>query len=60
MRSAITILQNFDAAEKSARQGMKNDDSHQLPKMEYLLGVILMLKHEYQEAAQPTFRTIFT
>lgn len=44
-------LRNLDAAEKSARQGMKNDDSHQLPKMEYLLGVILMMKHEYQEAA---------
>jgi tetratricopeptide (TPR) repeat protein len=45
-------LQNFDAAEKSARQGMKNDDNHQLPKMEYLLGVTLMVKHEYPEAAQ--------
>jgi len=44
-------LQNFVAAEKSARQGMKIDEHHQLPKLEYLLGVILMQKHEYQEAA---------
>ena len=44
-------LQNFAAAEKSARQGMKIDEHHQLPKLEYLLGIILMQKHEYQEAA---------
>lgn len=43
-------LHNYVAAEKSARQGMKVDDSHQIPKMEYLLGMILMQKHEYQEA----------
>jgi len=44
-------LRNFAAAEKSARQGMKVDDNHQVPKLEYLLGVILMQKHELQEAA---------
>jgi len=43
-------LKNIAAAEKSARQGMKVDDSHQFPKLEYLLGVILMLKRDYQEA----------
>jgi TolA-binding protein len=43
-------LRDFGAAEKSARQGMKIDDNHQLPKLEYLLGVILMQKHDYQEA----------
>ena len=43
-------LHDFGAAEKSARQGMKIDDNHQLPKLEYLLGVILMQKHDYQEA----------
>ena len=42
---------NFAAAEKSARQGIKVDDNHQYPKLEYLLGVILMQEHEYQEAA---------
>lgn len=44
-------MQNFPAAEKSARQGMKVDDNHQFPKMEYLLGVCLMQEHQYQEAA---------
>jgi TolA-binding protein len=44
-------LHDFGAAEKSARQGMKVDDSHQVPKLEYLLGVILMQKQDYQEAA---------
>ena len=44
-------LHNFAAAEKSARQGMKVDDSHQLPKLEYLLAVIVMQRHDYQEAA---------
>ena len=39
------------AAEKSARQGMKVDDNHQYPKLEYLLGVVLMQEHQYQEAA---------
>ena len=43
-------LHNLAAAEKSARQGMKVDENHRLPKIEYLLGVILMQKHEYKEA----------
>lgn len=43
-------LRDFGAAEKSARQGMKVDDGHQAPKLEYLLGVILMQKRDYQEA----------
>jgi hypothetical protein len=30
---------------------MKVDDNHQFPKLEYLLGVILMQKHDYQEAS---------
>jgi tetratricopeptide (TPR) repeat protein len=44
-------LHNLADAEKSARQGMKIDDQHKVPKLEYLLGVILIQKHEYQEAA---------
>jgi tetratricopeptide (TPR) repeat protein len=44
-------LSNFNEAEKSARQGMRVDDQHQIPKMEYLLGMILIQKHEYTEAA---------
>jgi cytochrome c-type biogenesis protein CcmH/NrfG len=45
-------LQNFPAAEKSARQGLKLDQEHQVPKMEYLLGLILVQQHQYQEATQ--------
>ena len=30
---------------------MKIDEHHQLPKLEYLLGVILIQKPDYQEAA---------
>jgi len=44
-------LHDFAAAEKAARQGMKIDEHHQLPKLEYLLGVILIQKPDYQEAA---------
>ena len=44
-------LGNFAAAEKSARQGMKVDETHQLPKLEYLLGVTLAQEREYAEAA---------
>ena len=44
-------LHNFPEAEKSARQGMKVDDQHQVPKLEYLLGMILAQKREYPEAA---------
>jgi TolA-binding protein len=44
-------LHKLADAEKSARQGMKVDDQHRVPKLEYLLGVILIQKHEYQEAA---------
>lgn len=44
-------LQNLEAAEKSARQGLKLDEQHRIPKLEYLLGMILMKKHEYLDAA---------
>jgi tetratricopeptide (TPR) repeat protein len=45
------FLQNFASAEKSVRQGMKLDEEHRFPKMEYLLGMILVQKHDYTEAA---------
>jgi tetratricopeptide (TPR) repeat protein len=45
-------LKNFEAAEKSARQGIKVDEGHTLPKLEYLLGMILMQKHDYAEAQE--------
>ncbi len=44
-------LHNLPEAEKSARQGLKVDDQHQVPKLEYLLGMILAQQHEYPEAS---------
>ncbi len=53
LRNALgnCYLRNLDAAEKSARQGIKVDEQHQFPKLEYLLGVILMQKRQFGEAA---------
>jgi tetratricopeptide repeat protein len=53
LRNAVGnyYLQNLAEAEKSARQGMKVDDQHQVPKLEYLLGVILIQRRNYTEAA---------
>jgi len=45
-------LQNFDASEKSARQGIKVDDGHQVPKLQYLLGLVLLHKQDYAQAAE--------
>ncbi len=45
-------LRKFDAAEKSAREGIKLDAQHQLPKMEHVLGVILANKRDYVGAAE--------
>jgi tetratricopeptide (TPR) repeat protein len=44
-------LGNLDAAEKSVRQGVRVDDTHQLPKLRYLLGIVLIRKREYREAS---------
>lgn len=44
-------LQMFEAAEKSARQGLLTDPNHHYPKLDQVLGVILTQKHEYPEAA---------
>ncbi len=46
-------LQNLAEAEKSARQGMKVDDQHQVPKLEYLLGVILIPKAQLHGSRHP-------
>jgi tetratricopeptide (TPR) repeat protein len=40
-------LQHLDAAEKSALRGLEVDRQHQIPKLEYLLGIILAEKHDY-------------
>jgi len=42
----------LDAAEKITRTGVKVDDGHQVPKLQYLLGLILLSKHEYQAASE--------
>ena len=44
--------EKLDAAEKSARQGIKADVERRVPKMEYLLGVILAQKHDYAGALE--------
>ena len=45
------FLQNMEVAEKSARQGIRTDEQHTILKLEYVLGMILMEKRNYQEAA---------
>ncbi len=45
-------LQNWDAAEKSARQGLDSDTAHRIPKLDHLLGVVLAQKRDYPGAAQ--------
>src|SRR5882724_3131735 len=46
------VGQNFEAAENSARQGLKLDEAHRIPKLEYLLGMLLMRKQDYAGASQ--------
>jgi tetratricopeptide (TPR) repeat protein len=46
------FLQSFDQAEKSAAQGLSIDAQHRVPKLEYLLGILLAQKHDYAGAAQ--------
>jgi lipoprotein NlpI len=43
-------LRNFASAEKSARQGMKVDEQHQMPRLELLLGIVLAQERNYTEA----------
>jgi tetratricopeptide (TPR) repeat protein len=43
---------NLVAAEKSARRGLQIDSEHRVPKLEYLLGVVLLEKPDYNEAVQ--------
>ena len=40
------------AAEKSARRGLQVDTEHRVPKLEYLLAVVLMEKPDYDEAVR--------
>jgi tetratricopeptide (TPR) repeat protein len=45
-------LQNLANAEKSARRGLAIDSDHHVPRLEYLLGLVLMKKSDYAEAAR--------
>jgi len=44
-------MKDFDAAEKSAREGVKNDTSNTIPRMNQILGVLLANKADYAGAA---------
>lgn len=43
---------NLAAAENSARRGLQADPEHRVPKLEYLLGMVLLKKPDYHDAAQ--------
>jgi len=45
-------LQQFDAAETSARSGLKVDNDHRLPRLEHLLGLVMASKGDYVQAAE--------
>jgi len=45
-------LQDFDGAEASARNGLKVDPDHHIPRLEHLLGVIRAVKRDYVQAAE--------
>jgi tetratricopeptide (TPR) repeat protein len=43
-------LHDFDKAQKSAESGLNTDPRHQVPKLEYILGIVLAQKHDYPNA----------
>lgn len=43
---------NLKIAENSARQGIQLDQAHRIPKLQYLLGMTLMRRQAYAEAAE--------
>jgi len=45
-------LQEMDAAEQSAREGMKADKDHRIPKLAHILGVVLAQKQDFAGAAE--------
>ncbi len=49
-------LNRMADAEKDARTALKLDKNHSIPRISYVLGLILLNKHEYTESAQ-CFRT---
>jgi tetratricopeptide (TPR) repeat protein len=49
---ASYFLQNYDKAQKSAEAGLNIDPKHRVPKLEYILGMVLVEKHDYPNALQ--------
>jgi tetratricopeptide (TPR) repeat protein len=45
-------LRKIDTAEKSALQGLRIDAGQRVPQLQFLLGVILAVKHDYRGAAE--------
>jgi tetratricopeptide (TPR) repeat protein len=45
-------LKNLDDAEKSAMQGVRVDEAHQIPRLQYLLAMILLQKQNHQAASE--------
>ena len=45
-------LKEMDAAELSAREGMKADKDHRIPKLAHILGVVLAQKQDFAGAAE--------
>jgi tetratricopeptide (TPR) repeat protein len=45
-------LQNFEDAEKNAREAVELDKKHMMPKASHLLGILLAMKRDYNGAAQ--------
>jgi len=43
-------LHNMEAAERAAREGVRVDKDHRIPRLSYVLGVILMEKREFSES----------
>lgn len=50
--AAYYYLQNYDAAEKSARHGLDVDLQHRVPRLEYVLGLALAQKHDSHGAIE--------
>jgi tetratricopeptide (TPR) repeat protein len=49
---ASAHLNDVEQAELAARQGLRLDKDHNLPRLNYVLALILMQKHEFAESAK--------
>jgi hypothetical protein len=45
-------LNNLDAAEKSAREGISHDAAHQYSDLNHVLGIVLAMKRDYSGAVE--------